>query len=85
LPLLLSAFSYYFVVEFCDTASILEDLVRELRRLVLDSQRYFAQATRPPTESAMHQKREQRVAEIRDQLARMMKQQSDNGVPHGRA
>ncbi|MGA8619062.1 MAG: hypothetical protein WB660_11170 [Candidatus Sulfotelmatobacter sp.] len=60
-------------MEHYDTSSRLEDLVREMRRLVLDSQEYFRRKTRSYVDQAAHQKREQRIIEIKDELAKMLK------------
>jgi hypothetical protein len=60
-------------MENSDTTLRLEDLVRETRRLVLDSQSYFAQRTRTRTDSTLHEQRERRILEIKNELAKMMK------------
>ena len=52
------------------SASRLENLLREMQQLVWDSQRYFAQDTRSFVEQISHRKREERLMEIRDELAK---------------
>jgi hypothetical protein len=52
-----------------DTSLHVEDLVREMRRLLLDSQQYLAQDTRKEVEGTLHRARRRRMAEIRDELA----------------
>jgi hypothetical protein len=51
----------------------LEELVSEMRRLMAESQRYFAQRKRSLSDNTLHHKREQRIIEIRNELEKMLK------------